>query len=249
MPVRGAKRKAGASLSAAQKRARGYKGGNIPTLRGQMGSEMKWVDKSVQSAALNGTLAMSRVDPGQNAGGTAEKGCLNGLNTGSGKSERDGRQVIFRGIHVRGTIEWVQQASAASPASSNPVRIIIFKDMFTNGVQTTSAEFMEDTVPDFETFRNLNNSTRYRVLMDKVFHPTTSRGLDDMTGVWAFNGAFATFEYNNRNLNMPCTYRAEGGNEQVSDIADNSLHIIAWTKGNDAGPVNLSYKCRLRFEG
>lgn len=207
-----------------------------PRTGGYLGIENKFVDYE-KSASIVDTVAGAEFDP--------TEGALNAIAQGDGESQRDGRKVTVRSVHVKGYISLPAQSGSAM--RSRIVRVLLLLDTQTNGAQFNSEDVLVDptsTALDPFTFRNLQYTNRFRVLKDIsiTLNPdvisTTANG-DRVAQVnmhhYFKNGLSVCFN---------------GTTANVSTIADHSLHIMAISSGTSGGTAcTLNYFSRVRFVG
>ncbi len=142
--------------------------------------------------------------------------------------------------------------STVDPPGDNNVRMMIVVDHQTNGTVMTGAQIVEDDLVANLSWRNLENSKRFTVLMDKIFvlpiGPMIKGGDatvsnysvgSSMTGVFKFNKEFKT----------PLKMNTSGTTDLVGVMTENSFHIMV---GHDAigatqPEVFISYNARIRF--
>lgn len=198
---------------------------------GYIGMETKFIDHEYGSTTVNFVIPTSLTDPAV--------GSLSAISQGDGESNRDGRKVTLKSIHINGNV------TRTSGTNSSRVRLLLVHDSQTNG----SALSPEDVllIPTSATalatyaFRNLQHTSRFKVLYDKTFTLTPSLGFDGVSAV--SNTPEVNFKINKK-LNMPVTYKDTSAD--VANITDNSLHLMCVT---DSTGVVLQYNVRTRFVG
>ncbi len=115
--------------------------------------EMKFHDVDVNSAAVAATGVIASTTINIIAQNTTETG-------------RIGRKCTIRSINWRYQIVLPEQDAVATPASSDSLRMILYLDKQANGATATVLGILETA--DFQSFRNLANSNRFSILMDKT---------------------------------------------------------------------------------
>lgn len=186
--------------------------------------------------------------------------CLNCPPQGDGPSHRDGRQISMKSIHVKGLVTIAAQLFQATPDTVPDVFIALVLDKQTNGAQMTSEQLFENpsTSPLLcvQPLINMTNSSRFRVLktvrvsaadfagsVQPFVRLTGTGGTTDDVQQQGANVPFSMF-VNLRDMKVNFT----GTGSLVSNIVDNSLHIVAFTSRDSANPM-ISYNCRLRYVG
>ena len=163
--------------------------------------------------------------------------CLNNIAQGVGESERVGRKVIVRSIHCR---LYINLAGTSDVDDTDEViRVVAFLDKQTNGLAVYSDAVMKNT--EYNVFRNMNNTDRFRVLWDKTIPMNAQSG--------AYNGATDKFGstgkwlYFNKKVNIPIEFSGSTG--QTIEIRSNSLNFYLTAKSGG----NCSYRAdwRIRY--
>lgn len=224
---------------------------------GFLGIETKFHDTALIGAVVPaaGNMSGAEVDP-------ATFSCLNGIAQGSDESQRDGRKVTNKSIHVRGYIHRVTADMQAEALEAAIVSVWLVKDMQTNGAQLNSEDVFVNPSNTAQTaaqpFNNLEFSSRFKVLAHKmVTIDTPNMSGDTSVGpitdtpvaraayleTTTQGGAIRRFEFHVP-LNETALYNGPGAT--VGDVVNNSYHIIA--NGNITGNF-INYNCRLRFIG
>lgn len=198
---------------------------------GFLGKELKFVDYNGQS---NNTVTSWQLE-------NPTVGCLNAIAQGDGESQRIGRKVTNRSVHVKGYIT-LGNSNTNRGTSGAVVRIVLFKDTQTNGAAPTPTDVM--TPNNVNAFRNLEYTTRYQVLYDKTFtiNPSITHDGTKLDG----NYAKRPFSIN---CNLSDTTTFDGTTADISDIVDNSYHLIASAFNDGGPPVYLVYQSRFRYMG
>lgn len=163
-------------------------------------------------------------------------------------TERIGRQIILKSIHLRGVLTL---PGTATSSAVDQVRILIVWDTQTNGQAISPSDFLQETTiggatgtpvqADIDAFKNMQNSDRFRLLYDKIFSlkaaatdPATSVPVERRINIF-------------RKLNIPITYddivEAGGG---VARIKSNHVTIWAISRHNIA---RISNQIRIRYTG
>lgn len=209
---------------------------------GFSGVELKYIDNGLDDATLLDSAWTGALhDP-------TTVNCLFATKQGTGPTDRDGRKLIIKSIFVRGNVKLAHDAGAAG-ADATVARVLLVQDTQTNGAQLNPIHVMASGVgTGVHQFRNLEYSKRFRVLGDKtmVLNPQSSSGDTATVRAGEVKKSFSFF----LKCNIPVTYNATADPADISQIMDNSFHILAM--GDDASPagsLKLSYNCRARFVG
>lgn len=207
---------------------------------GYLGVETKFLDSSIPSTAMSAQWAGSELDPTANS--------IAAIAQGDGESDRDGRKCVLTSIHVRGHVE-LSIASASGAGQPEVATVYLVQDTQTNGAQLNG----EDVISNFvsavggaevlpHAFQNLQYSKRFRILRKFTCAPSPVAGAGDGTSN-DFAGGKYPFEWNVK-CNIPVIHT--GTSSAITDIGDNSIHIIGCGSSN---ACKVAYAARVRFVG
>lgn len=165
---------------------------------------------------------------------------------GDGPTQRDGRVFYVHSLHLRARILLNDFASAAA-RSDTIVRLVLLWDTQTNVTATNPSNVYENNGDPLEQFRNLEYSSRYIVLKDRVV--TIKRSVVWNTSTSQYVGQEQeVFVKMNKSFKNPVKVRTTGTTSDVSSIADNNFVLIACTAGG-TDTVNVIWQSRCRFTG
>lgn len=216
---------------------------------GYVGKELKWND-----TVYTGNIVRTKT------GAVAEDATaqsLTNISPGTGPTQRDGIKVMIKHIFIQGQIAFVgclDQSAGPPPAavadSTVPsIKLWLVMDRQTNGAQMTSTEFLNQdhsNTYNSVTFRNLENSTRFKVLAEKTIMARSLPGHSAVT-----SGMIIPFKM--KATNVDCYQRYIGTDGTVGSIADCSLHLLCMKSYYDSGSADLTsdatltYVARTRF--
>lgn len=218
--------------------ASSYRARNMRT-GGYLGIETKFIDYTY-SDVPTATITDAEADPPAQGAQTAP-GCISAIAQGDGESNRDGRKVVLKSLHIRGAVILIASADATLN-DGRTIRVIVVVDTQTNGVQLNAENVILAATHVEHGFRNLQFSKRFRILKDHTFEINALAG----AGTGAANDSPATVKKFMWNfpLNIPVNHT--GTTAVVASIADNSIHVIAFASGDG---VTLAYESRVRFVG
>lgn len=217
-------------------------------------TETKYHEAGLDATAISEatTWAGSELDPV-----ASPVNCLFAPEQGTGINQRIGRKVLLHKIAMRGLIDTAVLQDQADIVSSPAVRVIIYVDKQTNGVQSQGedvmAVFNSGGYPSininsaFACFQNVNNFGRFQVLKDVIYTPRIVTAGTDGTNTNSMNVSQIPFKINIK-FPKPLEVRFDGTTNygSVADIVNNSVHIIA-IKSGTAFASTLSYVCRSYF--
>ncbi len=216
---------------------------------GYVGLEKKFFDTG-RSIALTAPTDASggEVDNSTNL-------CLNCPAQGDGESQRDGRQISMHSINIKGTITIASQADQSAGDTVPDIFIALVMDKQTNAAQLDSEDVFENptgiTSLATSPFRNLEYTSRFTVLATRKISAV------DLAG--AIQPVFDGTNIEQQGAQIPFSiYKTLGGKKvnfisgqttsTVAAIADNSLHLIAYSTNTSMVPT-INYNSRLRFVG
>lgn len=221
-------------------------------------SESKYFESYKAATAISEavTWAGSELDPVTSSG---SQDTLFAPTIGTTAYSRVGRKVSLYKISMRGLISTTVLQDQADIVSSPAVRVIIYIDKQTNGLQAQGEDVMAlwqpstagtDTIESaFCSFQNPANFGRFQVLRDIIYRPRIVTSGTDGTGTTSQNVSQIPFKITIK-FKKPLVIKfneAQNISGSVADIVDNSLHIIALKSGT-AFASTLSYICRGYFK-
>lgn len=119
--------------------------------------------------------------------------------------------------------------------TTDTVRLIVYQDKQANGATIAVLDLLETA--NYQSFNNLSNSGRFRVLMDRTHTLVAASAIaGPSTGEDGMNFTFF------KQLNMPIEFSAGAG--VIAEICTNNIGVLAISRG---GGVLLDSKFRLRF--
>ncbi len=228
-----------AAVTAARNRPSPAAAANVRTA-GFVGIENKFVDYNVATDTFVTGWSGGELDPG-----TVDT--LTGVSQGTGESQRDGRVYHIKSIHIKGWVELSSTESVTSPLNEPLIRLILVWDTQTNAVQLNAEDVMLviGASEDVNSFRNLQYSHRFIVLKDKLFKLNTSNQTNEgAINLFASGTVRAPIRWN-KTFKKPIKVRCKGTTANVTDITDNSFHLI----GTSTTATKITYQSRMRFTG
>lgn len=208
---------------------------------GFVGMEKKFLDLEVATVAVpSGTWVGAENDPSID--------CLNAMTVGTGESQRDGRKITMKTLHVRGFIEATKGATDTTVQDPIDFAIYLVLDTQTNSAQLNAEDVMQNTVGrSVDAHRNLQFGSRFRIL--RSYRGSIGPAVNaNNAGATTVSTSFYKKPFN-WNVVLPKEYATveyKGSTPAIADITTNSLHIIA-CKETTGEPVTLTYTSRLRY--
>jgi hypothetical protein len=211
---------------------------------GFLGIEKKFYDTSTSTSTPSTASALTggECDPAE--------GTLSAPAQGDGPSDRDGKKILITSVQVNGIVFHAPINSTNSgTAAPQGYFIALVLDTQTNGAQLNSEDVFvnpsANVTLNAHPLRNMLQSSRFRVLKKWVLKPEVSPYSFDGTN-WSTAGMELPFEcYLKTNIEANFT---AGVTADVSNVVDNSLHVVAFADNPDITPV-MRYNARIRFVG
>ncbi len=190
-----------------------------------MGGELKFFDTTFGPTAVS-------------TGGTITNSSLALIAQGTGENERVGRKCTVKRIDIQGT--WIMSSTATTASGQQKVRVIIYMDKQTNGLTAGVTDLLETAT--INSFYNLANSGRFRILSDKFQSLNATAASGDGT-------TDATFETSKpykfgKNCNIPLEFSGILG--LLTELRSNNIGVLALVEQVSPG-TTFNYVCRLRM--
>lgn len=214
-------------------------------------TETKYVDGAIELTALADLSADNAVWTGTELDmvidGNAQ--VFRRIDIGDGHTQRDGRKVLIKKIRIKGTIRVAVQSVQAVPDRAGIVRLVLYQDTQTNGVQAQGEDVLasaggsntEDSA--INTFMNPLNFSRFRVLKDKIIRLQQPQ-LTGAAAVIEQAGYEIPFSFS---LRPNAVQQFDSTGNGIADVVDNSWHLIGARNGTLA--ASITYQSRVYFEG
>lgn len=164
---------------------------------------------------------------------------LNFIQQGTSDSDRIGRKVTVKYLSWKYTLQLVARNDDTVARLSEVVRVIVGLDKQANGALPGGTTLLETN--QYQSFLNLSNKDRFRVLMDRTHVLNAQAGagtatLDD----WA---SVTTAHKFNIKLNVPVEYQTNTGT--ITDLTSNNFFIMIFSR--TGGQASMESRFRLRF--
>lgn len=171
--------------------------------------------------------------------GGAVTSTVNIIAEGNGESTRVGRKCTIRSIHWRYQVQLPEVDAQGTPSPGETLRVMMYVDKQCNGATIANTDLL--ATADWQSFRNLSNSSRFVVLYDKN-HTLNYSGL-------ASDGA-GVVSQGNRQIevvwNKKCGITLEYDNPAggLANIRSNNIGVMLVSS---RGAIGFESKIRLRF--
>ncbi len=164
---------------------------------------------------------------------------INLVPQGVTESQRVGRKCTLRQILWRGNVTLPANELEGNPGTGDRVRLIMYVDKQTNGATATQAGILESTV--YDSYRNLANSGRFNILMDKMVtlnYPSISHFAVNSFSHPKVNRQFSFF----KKCSLPLEFDNTTG--AITELRSNNVGILIMCENGDAG---ITSQVRVRF--
>ncbi len=181
------------------------------------------------------------VDDGVVAAAVNVQTALLTIAEGNGESERVGRKINVKKINWRYEVLLPTTATAAD--TSDVIRVMLILDKQANGALPTNTDVVE--TDDYQSFNNLSNRQRFRVLVDKTYDVNCAAGSGrGSTDTLSYGDSVISDQWHSQNLNIPIEYDNSFTTGVITTIRSNNLFIMIAGKSGVAG---FRSKLRIRY--
>ncbi len=169
------------------------------------------------------------------AGGIQNTGSINLIPQGTTEITRIGRKAVIKSIN------WRYVCILPTRSDENGydiIRVILYVDKQCNGVTAAITDILETA--HYQSFRNLANSGRFRILLDKThtLNASAAAGNGTANDTIVMARPFTFF----KKCNIPLEFSSTTG--AITEIRSNNLGVLL-ISGN--GYCGFGSKVRLRF--
>ncbi len=209
--------------------ARRPRGGQRGYLRtgGYYGRETKFHDVDLDDAVVANTGAVTP--------------SINLIPQGVTEIQRDGRKCTITKIQWRCRVQLPETDAAADPAQGDTLRMIMFLDKQANGATAATLDFLEST--DFQSYKNLANSSRFWTIFDKTVSINYAGLASDGAGVVSQAKVTRNYSFFKKCV-IPLEFDSTTG--AITEIRSNNIGVLLISEN---GVVGFGSKIRLRFQG
>lgn len=190
--------------------------------RSVMRKEMKSVDTAVNTyvADTTGTVTL-----------------IGGVASGDDINTRDGRKIVMRSVHIRGFL-----APVDTDTTSAHCRVLVVYDSQPNGAAISTVANILSAATSL-SFNNLDNRSRYKVLIDKAY----TIGGDSIAANQVRTGSPSVHTIEERRtFKLPSIYNTTTA--VITAISTGALLLVTiGSNGVGAGGV-FALACRMRFQ-
>ncbi len=157
---------------------------------------------------------------------------------GNGESERVGRKINIKSIHVRGSLTLPSTTTMAD--TSDVVICMLVQDTQTNGAAFAATDLLD--TDGFTSFRNLANSTRFRILYKKIYALKIYGAAP--SGAALVSGEDVRAININKRVNIPMEYDNSASTGAIGTVRSNNVY---WVTQSSAGISGTALTARIRY--
>ncbi len=190
-------------------------------------AELKFHDVDLDSGAISATGAVTAT--------------VNIIPQDVTEKTRVGRKCTIKSIGWRYKLSLPEQDAVATPTASDIVRVIMFLDKQANGATAAVTDLLESA--DYQSFNNLANKSRFRVLHDAMIplnYPTLA---SDNAGVVSSASYQVPGEFFKK-CNIPLEFDDSASTGAIGTIRSNNLGVLLISL---SAVASFDSKIRLRF--
>ncbi len=186
--------------------------------------ELKFLDTAIADTTLAAGMVITN---------------LNVIVQGDGQSERVGRKVIVKALHIRGQYKLIGATAAASTSTRLRQRVVL--DTQTNKAEFVATDLLVSDVID--SFGKLANRGRFRVLSDEVY-VFAAGGAAPTGAAHAYSEDMVDVNVNLK-LATPIEFNADAETGAIATQVSNSLKLT--TQVADGEIISQAVQVRIRF--
>lgn len=244
-PMKAARRRR--QTTVAKRRAAVYR--PLRRTGGFMGLERKFLDTYWNDVSVGQSTDASGLELQPTGGCTS---CISCPAQGDGASQRDGRKFVIDSFYLSGIVNTGPLQDSADAADLTGYFFALVLDTQANGVTINSEDVYTNpgnhahhNLP--QPLRNLENSTRFKVLASGYFGPTGAYAVPDGANTGSIANTVAPAVTLSWSGKIPVTCGIGATSADVASVQDNAVHVIA-AHGNWSS-TTFKGKCRMRFTG
>lgn len=164
---------------------------------------------------------------------------INLIPQGITESTRIGRKCTITNINWRYRLQLPDEEDQANVQSGDIVRVVVYIDKQCNGAAAADTDVFE--ADSIQSFRNLSNSGRFTILMDRLHSMNRNSLAADMAGLFSSTKVLREFTWFKK-CNIPIEFNSTTG--VLTEIRSNNIGIAI---GSSQGLAKFDSRIRLRF--
>ncbi len=182
-----------------------------------------------------------RTDLNMALAGVVMDDSLNHIAQGNTESERVGRKVTLKMLRMKGRV--INTNVTSLTETEQRYRIIVYCDKQANGATAAVTDILETA--SINSFRNLANQSRFRIIYDKTKNFILPAVAQTAAGTFSSFSMEHNFMMSAR-LNIPIEFDNSVTTGAIGSIRSNNVGVLALCS-TDNGPVRLGYTARIRY--
>ncbi len=157
------------------------------------------------------------------------------------ESTRIGRKCTIKSVNWRYEVRMAAAQNQADPPNGDLVRVILYQDTQTNGAAAVVLDLLETA--DYQSFYNLANQGRFRILLDRTHKIEHKLAQTDGTNTGSYPIVHVPGRYS-----KACSVKIEYDNSaSTGAITTQRTNNIGLLLISQAGVAGFFSKMRLRF--
>lgn len=167
------------------------------------------------------------------------------VDAGTGPDQRIGEKIYVHSLHAHIVFEMDKTSTTLQVNGNALVRLLLVQDMQANGSQAPATQPMQTT--GFTCFRDLNETSRFKILLDKVYTLPANSVNESGTGAYSYKTHKNVWI--NKVFKKPIVVNYSGTTGGISEVRSNNLFWIAQSE-HDGTAGNYLYMIsttRIRF--
>lgn len=215
---------------------------------GFIGMNVKYADSWNTGTALTAPTGATGGEIGGTIAGTGAVSQLVGISQGTGESQRIGNEVRYSSLYLTGNVSCASQVDQTALDVGTKVFLALVLDTQTNGAQLNSEDVYSNpsatALLAANPIRNMEQSKRFKVLKTwrHSFEPPAvsydGANIEQGGLTWDFECFL--------DMDIPQQHKLVAATGVVSDVVDNSFHLIGFTNSTQLAPT-VYYNCRARY--
>ncbi len=193
------------------------------------GGELKFYDQELTQAIISSN------------GSLINGGSVVNIAQGTGEKNRIGRNCTLESMHLRYTLKVPFRDAQGTPSNGDSVRFIVYQDKQCNGETVGVTDILENS--DIHSFRNLANTQRFNILMDKISALNYGSLASDGAGVVSSNAESREF-ISNKKCHMKLEFNNTTG--AIAELRSNNIGVLMISA---YGAASCGGTVRFRFRG
>ncbi len=159
---------------------------------------------------------------------------------GNGEEQRVGRKITIKSIHWRFAVVLTSLDGVTAPTPGDVSRLILYQDTQTNGAAAAVTDILE--AADYQSFLNLANSQRFRILFDRSY-TTSHKAAVGTPADGDYAGEYVAGQFHKK-CSIPIEYDNSATTGAIATIRSNNIGALFISANGDTG---VGSKIRFRF--